>query len=560
MPPTAFAASSETYRLEDLGMSIDIPSEYIAFTRDIADDDPNLSAYGLSKQDLSDLMESRNIYLNAWDTDVSFEIIVTMIDSEISDFNLMSDTALTTLASSFQDGYANSGITVEKYEIYQHDQAKFFKININQPNGSDIVYGLQYYTVYDHKAINVTLQSYSGKIDTDKESVIASIVSTVHFDKETLRAETRPDTEAFLYRDEDTGIEFTVPANWTQKPLSQDREAIDVKFTSNKEPGLSILYGSVDVWAEMAPSEKAGHSRSDIDNSIFTLEEFAETMGIEKSIVSTVSYGDKEYYAYVNTTSSSKYGVDLDITQTCLMRFENGYAYTFQFAGGSTSPYYEDFESLLESVKYPAIENTLPSKREEVSESTPPSNYGGQANRTVSSDSVLKNTIAELFISLLITIAIYSVPILIYRYAIIKMPVQKKRAKKITIVYGVIAFIVMSCLLFAVNGSGAAGASIIFWSWVNYRALTGGKTAQPGEPIVKMPAVSSEAIPVAKSMSADDLAQSPESSQEETEVPRVPAEAPPRKIMYCRRCGAKLVEGSKFCSNCGTLIEKGDIQ
>lgn len=124
--------------------------------------------------------------------------------------------------------------------------------------------------VYDNKAINVTLQSYSSKIDPDKESVIASVVSTVHFDKEPLQAEVLPDTEAFLYTDEDTGIEFTVPENWVQKPLSQDRKTIDVKFTSNKEPGLSILYGSTDAWAEMTSSEKVGLSRSDIDNSIFT--------------------------------------------------------------------------------------------------------------------------------------------------------------------------------------------------------------------------------------------------------------------------------------------------
>ena len=29
-----------------------------------------------------------------------------------------------------------------------------------------------------------------------------------------------------------------------------------------------------------------------------------------------------------------------------------------------------------------------------------------------------------------------------------------------------------------------------------------------------------------------------------------------RKIQYCRRCGFKLIDGSEFCSNCGTKIEK----
>lgn len=85
MSTTAFAASSKTYSLDDLGMSIDVPSEYVVFTRDIADNDPNLSTYGLNKEDLLDLMKSSNIYLNAWDKDANFEIIVTMIDSIIKE-------------------------------------------------------------------------------------------------------------------------------------------------------------------------------------------------------------------------------------------------------------------------------------------------------------------------------------------------------------------------------------------------------------------------------------------------------------------------------------------
>lgn len=35
---------------------------------------------------------------------------------------------------------------------------------------------------------------------------------------------------------------------------------------------------------------------------------------------------------------------------------------------------------------------------------------------------------------------------------------------------------------------------------------------------------------------------------------------PERKIQYCRSCGSKLIDGSEFCSNCGTQIEKGDAQ
>ena len=63
-----------TYDLEELGMSIEIPSDHVVFTRDIRSDDPNLSAYGLTKDDLFSPMLERSIYLNAWDKDVNYEI------------------------------------------------------------------------------------------------------------------------------------------------------------------------------------------------------------------------------------------------------------------------------------------------------------------------------------------------------------------------------------------------------------------------------------------------------------------------------------------------------
>ena len=49
LPSYAFAANS-TYELDELGMSIELPSNHVVFTRDIEANDPNLSAYGLTKE------------------------------------------------------------------------------------------------------------------------------------------------------------------------------------------------------------------------------------------------------------------------------------------------------------------------------------------------------------------------------------------------------------------------------------------------------------------------------------------------------------------------------
>ena len=181
LSPAAFAAGN-SYKLDELGMSIELPQDYVVFTRDIKSNDPNLSAYGLTRDALYSLMVDGCIYLNAWDKDLNYEIIVTMTDSPLEDFNLYSDTTLTDLASSAEEEYRNYGITYIKSELYQHSQAKFIKIYISQQSNGSTVYGLEYSTVYNRQAINITLQSYSGKINSDKEAILKKIVDSVCFD------------------------------------------------------------------------------------------------------------------------------------------------------------------------------------------------------------------------------------------------------------------------------------------------------------------------------------------------------------------------------------------
>ena len=71
------------------------------------------------------------------------------------------------------------------------------------------------------------------------------------------------------YIDPETNVKFTVPANWTEKALSKDREYIDVKFVSSEAEGMSILYGSTDVWSKMSSSDKVGYKRSDLNINVY---------------------------------------------------------------------------------------------------------------------------------------------------------------------------------------------------------------------------------------------------------------------------------------------------
>ena len=513
LPLSAFAAS-DTYELDELGMSIEIPSDYVVFTRDVRSDDPNLSAYGVTKDELYSLMLERSVYLNAWDKDINYEIIVTMTASPLEDYNQLSDTTLSGLVSALETEYAAMGITLIRSDIYQHSQAKFAKIYISQPNNGETAYGLQYNTVYNGKAINITLQSYSGKRDASKETIIQIIVNSVHFDSEPQYSEPPAQTEAFTYTDKDSGLSFTVPANWVEAPLSDERDIIDAKFISNLEDGPIIFFTTEDLFPGLSETSKGKLLRSDIGNSVFSKSEIADALGCKASEVSTATIGDREYYyAEVVVTETTANGVTISVPMITYLRCENGYMYMFQFLGGTDSQSYSDFSALMNSLVYPWPNESDTGK-----------------------DPWKQFNLVTILANLLVTVAVYSLPIIIYRFAIRKKPVEKKKAKRITIIYGIIAFILMSILIFAANGEGAAGGAILLWSLVNYRVLVGGEKKQKISPVSELERLGAASDPSQE----DDL----------------PA------ITFCHKCGNKLMPNSLFCNKCGARVpnKKGEAE
>ncbi len=345
------SAASNTYELAELDLSISIPSQYSVITRNTSASDPIFGQLGTTKNELMSHFQSSGIYLNAVSTSVNEEIVVTMVENIMSDFNLLSDTTISTLATTLINEYKNYGINVSKYEIYQHSQAKFLKLYFTDT--AQTVNGLQYYTIYNSKAMNFTMRSYTGALSYTQEQTIKNIVDSIHFNTEPQKQDEPISTPSFSYTDSDTKIKFTVPANWTKKALSKDREYIDVKFVSNIEDGMSILYGSTDVWSKMSSSDKVGYKRSDINNSMFTTADIAEMAGTSVSKVKKVTYNGVQCFQAESTTTSEVYGLNVTVTMTHVIYYDNGWMYWFQFSGDSNNEYFSDFKALLNTVTFP---------------------------------------------------------------------------------------------------------------------------------------------------------------------------------------------------------------
>ncbi len=350
---TVFAANGK-YRIEEAKLEVTIPATYTVITRNTPSNAEIFTRLGLSYSAFMSNMKSSSIYLEAVSNSHSEEIIFTCQENAISDFTLLSDTALNTLAPTIMDKMEEHGISVIKYDIFHHSKAKFLRIY--WADSANSRYGLQYYTVRDNTAMNFTLQSYEGSINSRQESVMKTVVDSVKYDTPSPVVPEGEDTDSFVYTDSDSGVEFTVPKNWKQKDFTEDRKYLNAKFVSTKEDGCIILFSTLNVWDELSPSEKIGLSRADVDNSLFTKADIAEMFSTTEDDVSMFTYNGVEYYKCTLTTNEEEYEISLDITTTQLLCVNNGWMYSFQFNGKEDHKLYPDFEELVKSVKYPSGE------------------------------------------------------------------------------------------------------------------------------------------------------------------------------------------------------------
>lgn len=326
----------------------------------------------------------------------------------------------------------------------------------------------------------------------------------------------------WLYTDPKTQVTFSVPANWKQEEMSEERAYLDAKFVSDEGIGV-LIYGSVDLWEKLPAQDKIGKTRAQINNSLFTKADVAEMVGVLPDKVETVTYGRATYFQAIIPTTQAP----ISITQ--LSCIHNGWFYTFQYSGTPSSSHYEEIQALLESVQYPGGDASAA--------------VGGPASSGASRPLPF---IVMLIVSLLITVLVYTVPVLIYRFGIRKGPLPRAKAKKFTVIYGILAFLVMSVLLFLLNGEVGTSSAILLWSMVNYKILTSDHRsdfpAQENRPIARQePAAREECRPAY----AENLSEWEVSPPSDPEV-------------FCRECGGQLTEDDGSPTACETQAIRED--
>ncbi len=347
-----------------------------------------------------------------------------------------------------------------------------------------------------------------------------------------------------VYKDPDSGLTFSIPDGWKEKPLSQERETIDVKFVPVDGVTAVILYGSIDIWGSLSESERSVISKSDISNSSFTGEEVAALLGYNNTKrISQKSFSGTEYFCVIGDAETGLETVS-SIEIVCYVTFFDGYMYSFQFLGDRTSPQYADFETLIKSAEFPT--RTL--------------SPGSTSASVYKSNDVKYILLIDICISICITVGIYTMPIAVYRFLVKRRPIEKEKAKKICIMYGILSYLVMSILLYDINGKVASGSVVLFWSFVNFRILVGRRRNSEyieaeehavNDIAYRSASVETEDKTVSDQHDGDVAINSDEMRYEAVHVSLCPSED---IVHFCRHCGHRLEEGSEYCSKCGERV------
>ncbi len=339
---------------------------------------------------------------------------------------------------------------------------------------------------------------------------------------------------ASTYIDQETGTEITLPENWSEVPLLQERQYLDAKFM-NKSRTVVITYSSYDIATEIFLEAETEEVRKYLNMSAMTIEDAKELLsGAGYSNIEKVTYNDVDYFKAELTPTLN--GQEYDIEQLHFLHFNNGWCYYFLINKTEYYEYYDDFKSLIEGVKYPYSEKI------DVDNSAMSSN----AKTALSYYELFQKGptvyVPILLIMLLITLMAYATFPL--AFALMRKKIITK-AKYNLFCYGINFGVMIFFIL--INGK-SSGSPYFLWTCV---------FSIVGTNILKRRQVLEgyQPSPLLFQDEGEDLNTS---SYNISDGDKADESNETAQVSVCKNCGASIPNNSMFCHKCGTKVYEED--
>ena len=166
------AALSDIYRIDTFGVSVKVPKGYSVIMRDTPADDPVFSVLRKGYTDTMSEMESANVYLVAYDSELIFQLRLKITRSEkINSYNDLSEAEMRELLAS--DSRA-SKVRLGEY--------LFIETSLEDNSGEEPLYINKCSTIANGLQLEFTLRKTGEPITQDEAKALVSLASSVEFD------------------------------------------------------------------------------------------------------------------------------------------------------------------------------------------------------------------------------------------------------------------------------------------------------------------------------------------------------------------------------------------
>ncbi|NCB04534.1 MAG: hypothetical protein EOM69_03320 [Clostridia bacterium] len=185
---TAFAAGLRAETLPAYGLSISLPDDWALFTPDTPDDDPNLSMLEADGATVRETLKSSSIVLHCLRQDRTAELsVVAFTDKRVKQtFSYLAcdDKQLDNQGKKIIGYDLDSGVNYEAYTIYRTPQIAFLRFTGSVKAEDKLVSEfVQYATVVNGNAFNITLRCDADLLDSDAEALVKQVVDSMQFDE-----------------------------------------------------------------------------------------------------------------------------------------------------------------------------------------------------------------------------------------------------------------------------------------------------------------------------------------------------------------------------------------
>lgn len=174
----AHGGSLKTYTIDDLNMTVGIPSNLRVLSRNIADNDPNLMFFRYDAEEARAILKQRSAYLQIVPYDWDYIMTLKVHDVTARDFSSYAsdDDLLMVIQDMTWTGTPMDATT----QIYTLGQTKLARICVDY--GKDgYIDELSYFTVQGGKEIRFFLRPMNGEITAYMDSDVKQIIDSITF-------------------------------------------------------------------------------------------------------------------------------------------------------------------------------------------------------------------------------------------------------------------------------------------------------------------------------------------------------------------------------------------